>query len=304
MKITGTKEFKQQVLDVAVSKDLNIVFVDKAMEAEFIRRKEELKQAATVKASTSTEPQPTVAIEENALVKSNVESLSSVDDVASAAEEVMPESPRVQPVTLVAHGKAPYQHDKDNSNSYFVELSNGETKWGVGLKDAIEKSGAQIGDEVAVSKSGQKEVSVPVQETDYAGNKLPPEWIDTKRNEWVVDILSPAVSTTQAPESQGSDVVTNADIKALRREREWSQKHLAEALEVSVSTISKWERGKAVPLGENLAKLNQLLGPSSKTNKFHIDYQWDASVGKLSVTVNGGKPELVDRTVLERISEK
>ncbi|MFW8631649.1 LPD7 domain-containing protein [Vibrio natriegens] len=48
VKINGTKEFKQQVIDVAVSKDLNIVFADKKMEAEFVRRKEELKRDSTV----------------------------------------------------------------------------------------------------------------------------------------------------------------------------------------------------------------------------------------------------------------
>nr|WP_254868962.1 LPD7 domain-containing protein [Vibrio hepatarius] len=43
VKIIGTKEFKQQVLDVAVNKDLAIVFADKKMEAEFIRRKQALR---------------------------------------------------------------------------------------------------------------------------------------------------------------------------------------------------------------------------------------------------------------------
>ncbi len=43
VKIIGTKEFKQQVIDVAVNKDLAIVFADKKMEAEFIRRKQALR---------------------------------------------------------------------------------------------------------------------------------------------------------------------------------------------------------------------------------------------------------------------
>ncbi|HCE2475704.1 TPA: relaxase [Vibrio parahaemolyticus] len=48
VKINGTKEFKDQVIDVAVSKDLNIVFADKKMEADFVRRKEELKQSVSL----------------------------------------------------------------------------------------------------------------------------------------------------------------------------------------------------------------------------------------------------------------
>ncbi|MDA0134713.1 relaxase [Vibrio harveyi] len=48
VKINGTKEFKEQVIDVAVSKDLNIVFADKKIEADFVRRKEELKRDVIV----------------------------------------------------------------------------------------------------------------------------------------------------------------------------------------------------------------------------------------------------------------
>ncbi|PCD85916.1 LPD7 domain-containing protein [Vibrio mediterranei] len=262
VKITGTKEFKQQVMDVAVSKDLNIVFADKAMEVEFIRRKEELKQ---------------VAMAESTKVSSNSEGQSTVD------------------------GKAPYQHDKDNSSSYFVELSNGETKWGVGLKDAIEKSGAQIGDEVAVSKSGQKEVSVPVQETDEAGNKLPPEWIDTKRNEWVVEVSRPL---SKALEDITKEFPTiGKDIKALRSDNGWSQKELAEQLDVSSSLVSKWERGKAEPTGEALDKLNTLKAETVR-QEFKVEYQWDQSAGKLSVMVNGSKPEHVEKKTLEQIVQK
>ncbi|ENM6413359.1 relaxase [Vibrio parahaemolyticus] len=70
VKINGTKEFKDQVIDVAVSKDLNIVFADKKMEADFVRRKEELKQSvslesvsqnlATNNQATTTTPKSTV----------------------------------------------------------------------------------------------------------------------------------------------------------------------------------------------------------------------------------------------------
>ncbi|MET2851044.1 LPD7 domain-containing protein [Vibrio owensii] len=53
VKINGTKEFKEQVIDVAVSKDLNIVFADKKMEADFVRRKEELKRDTIVESMDS-----------------------------------------------------------------------------------------------------------------------------------------------------------------------------------------------------------------------------------------------------------
>ncbi|WP_216360464.1 phosphoribosyltransferase [Vibrio mediterranei] len=38
--------------------------------------------------------------------------------------------------------------------------------------------------------------------------------------------------------------------------------------------------------------------------KFVIDYCWDSSVNKLSVSVNGDSPEKIDKTILERIVQK
>lgn len=54
VKITGTKEFKAQVIDVAISKNLNIVFTDKGMQSSFIERKKELVQALNENKSSQT----------------------------------------------------------------------------------------------------------------------------------------------------------------------------------------------------------------------------------------------------------
>ncbi len=63
VKINGTKEFKEQVIDVAVSKDLNIVFADKKMEADFVRRKEELKRDVIVETMDSARSKSEAATE-------------------------------------------------------------------------------------------------------------------------------------------------------------------------------------------------------------------------------------------------
>jgi len=44
LRISGSKDFKQQVLDVAVVKDLNVVFADKKMQALFLEQKAAHKQ--------------------------------------------------------------------------------------------------------------------------------------------------------------------------------------------------------------------------------------------------------------------
>ncbi|EJE8675703.1 helix-turn-helix domain-containing protein [Vibrio parahaemolyticus] len=321
VKITGTKEFKQQVVDVAVSKDLNIVFADKAMEAEFVRRKEELKQAATVEHSAEqTKSTSTTVDENNAMEKAHVNQASSsgnetsIPDRPSTKEEV-----KEEPVTLVAHGQAPYQHKEGNSQSYFVELSNGETMWGVKLKDAMEESGAQIGDEVSVSKVGAKDVEVQVQKEDAQGNKLPPETIETKRNDWVVEVQrSPVDSNVQADAQTAQTTLSmSEEIKALRSAHQWSQKTLAEKVGVSSSTVGKWERGQAEPSQESIDKLEQLKGRNVaqtttethasdvlKPATFNVDYGWDKLSGKTSVTINGESPSKFEKTTVEQIIRK
>lgn len=51
-------------------------------------------------------------------------------------------------------------------------------------------------------------------------------------------------------------------MKRIRTERGLSQEKLAEQLNVSRQTVSKWENGLAVPSGDNLNQLGKALGVS------------------------------------------
>lgn len=52
-------------------------------------------------------------------------------------------------------------------------------------------------------------------------------------------------------------------IKRLREQRPWSQQELADQLNVTRQTISKWERGKSYPDLESLVTLTGLFGVSA-----------------------------------------
>ena len=49
-------------------------------------------------------------------------------------------------------------------------------------------------------------------------------------------------------------------IVSLRGERGWSQEDLAQALEVSRQSVSKWETDRSVPELDKLIKLSDLFG--------------------------------------------
>lgn len=92
---------------------------------------------------------------------------------------------------LVKHGEAPYRFHSDQSPSYFATVltADGErTFWGVGLKEAIEKSESQvaIGDRVVLRRVGKTPVTVKLEEL-AADGRLQKVSIDTERVEWRVE---------------------------------------------------------------------------------------------------------------------
>lgn len=107
-----------------------------------------------------------------------------------SAVQKSPDQPKRNEVvgTLVEHGAAPFNHDPQEKASYYVILNQGgkeSTIWGVGLKDAIAKSGVNIGEEISIQRTGRKPVTVTSDRKDESGNKTT-QVIDTHRNEWKV----------------------------------------------------------------------------------------------------------------------
>lgn len=92
--------------------------------------------------------------------------------------------------TIVDHGKAPYVHNPNNQDSYYVTLENADrqqsTTWGVDLERAIHESGAKKGDSVALQNRGSRPISVERPVKDEKGNVVGTKTIHTHRNEWEV----------------------------------------------------------------------------------------------------------------------
>ena len=78
---------------------------------------------------------------------------------------------------LVEHGTAPYEHDPQKSDSYFVTLENdkGEqrTLWGVDLERAMKEAAPEIGEKIGLQHEGSTPVTLP-------------DGTETHRNTWKV----------------------------------------------------------------------------------------------------------------------
>jgi hypothetical protein len=114
-------------------------------------------------------------------------------------EQKKEEEQKLQGEILVEHGKAPYQFDEDNKDSYYVKLSNDAVIWGVGLKDALEKADAGIGDRINLESKGTE--TVQVQDKDG-------KTISAERVAWAAEITETADEIAQKKEQreeQGND---------------------------------------------------------------------------------------------------
>lgn len=117
---------------------------------------------------------------------------------------------RVPEGTLIDHGAAPYNFDKDQNNSYYVKLSDRAGKervlWGLGLKKAIADARAIPGDKIRLNAAKAKEVTVApsIRGVNRGAGQTS---FDASRNDWQAEVLSREHSPSRA---QGQDRVRSA----------------------------------------------------------------------------------------------
>ncbi len=94
--------------------------------------------------------------------------------------------------TLLEHGVAPYEFNKDNKQNYFVRLKTDtgeQTVWGVDFSRAVVDSKAKIGDQIGIDHEGISKVKVNVDRKDAKGAIVGSEEKMIDRNNWRVQVL-------------------------------------------------------------------------------------------------------------------
>jgi putative DNA primase/helicase len=95
---------------------------------------------------------------------------------------------------IVDHGKAPYAHDPENKDNYYITLENADSRqstiWGIDLERALSESSFDKGDSVVLENLGSRKVTVEQPVKDKQGNIVSIKTISTHRNEWAVKALS------------------------------------------------------------------------------------------------------------------
>ncbi|MFC5342889.1 LPD7 domain-containing protein (plasmid) [Brevundimonas staleyi] len=104
-------------------------------------------------------------------------------------------APEVEPgVTagkLIEIGQAPYPRGSDAKPTPFirVEQADGRVKdlWGVGLPDALQRSGAQVGDDIRARRAGTDKVTVKVEQRDPESGRTTRRDREVDRNRWEIE---------------------------------------------------------------------------------------------------------------------
>lgn len=106
---------------------------------------------------------------------------------------------------LVDHGRANYNHDKDEKPSYYVVLetqSGQRTIWGKDLERSMSSGDFKPGDGMSLELKGQKAVTVDANVRDDGGKVVGKEAIDAQRNQWEVKPVGLVVLRTLSVEEK------------------------------------------------------------------------------------------------------
>ncbi|MFH0134839.1 LPD7 domain-containing protein [Variovorax sp. VaC1] len=140
---------------------------------------------------TLSEPQRMAVETLKGLLRARGDSEKAVDMAAELAAERF-QNNRVHVGKVLEHGAAPYEHNKDNEQSYYVKLqtpAGDKTVWGVDLQRAMSESKSVAGDEVALAYQGKQAVTVQVKQRDSTGKVTGTTDLVTNRNAWDVNRL-------------------------------------------------------------------------------------------------------------------
>ena len=113
--------------------------------------------------------------------------------IAAAVEEATArlQGERLVVGTILEHGRARYGHDENSEQSYVVRVATAKGEkavWGVDLARAMERSGANIGDAVALIQRAHERVTIPSPVKNEAGEVVGMARQPATRNTW--DVLN------------------------------------------------------------------------------------------------------------------
>lgn len=133
-------------------------------------------------------------------------------------------SQRVHVGELVNHGEARYKNDEKKDMSYFVTLRTAEgeqTVWGKRLGEAITEGRVQIGDQIVLTNTGKKAVTVQERAQDETGRPIVRDK-DSHLNAWTAQALVRSADRETAEPKRREPTLMVYDRSGAREEQQRS----------------------------------------------------------------------------------
>ena len=234
IKLNGTKEFKQMMYVAAESQGIRTKgYAPTAADLALVEHLRQDKALNSIEAAPAYRPD----------IETPLQPPEQAVQTASSGGE-----------RIVAHGAAPYRNDPQQQESYYLTLEKDgkeRTVWGIGLPDALEKSGAQVGDTVDLHSLGKQPVQIQAPVFDQDGKVVGHETKGTNRNVFEIDVLNrnQTAEPEQQPENKQDDrqIRTKPDVAAISAaDKMMAQGNLPSEAQINVS--ERADTDKNVPI--------------------------------------------------------
>lgn len=208
---------------------------------------------------------------------------------------------------IIGIGNAPYQHNPDNQDSPYIVLEKDgkeRTVWGVDLPDAMERSGAEIGDRIRLHKLGKQPVTIEVPMHDESGRVTDIKTEEVHRNLFKIEIVGHDRGSRTAKES----VPSQPDVETISKaEKLMAQSSVPSDAVINTSHAANTQAG--VPLqevgqgeihSEVAVRAQQMKSAALETNFISAKAVYMDKAAKLS-KANRQHLEFHERNVLDTI---
>ena len=217
--------------------------------------------------------------------------------VAPAAEKDIGER-------IVELGNAPYRHNPENQHSPYIVLEREgkeRTVWGVDLPDAMERSGAKVGDRIRLQSLGKQPVELEVPQRNEAGEVTGMKKEQVSRNLFKMEVVG-------HERDERREHGTQPDVEAISKaDKMMAQSRVPTKAAINTSPLADTQAGvplqaigdKEVP-SEVLNDANRMKSAALDTNLAASKANYMDKASKLSKP-NKQHLEFYERNVMDTI---
>jgi hypothetical protein len=176
---------------------------------------------------------------------------------------------------LLESGEAPYRRRHGQPLTPFVRLDRGDGRavdiWGVGLSDALARSGAKTGDQVLVRRDGVDRVQKSIEVRDPRTGEMTRQAREVPRNRWTI-LAERFRNTTPAEAARDPELRNNQShmavmrtvIQTALRDPTAQARALANAREQMAARIAEGRQFGPVRIQETVHVAERAASPSSR----------------------------------------